>query len=36
VKDPTPFGSADCNAAGSTKGGTNGHILAKYAPAECR
>jgi type IV pilus assembly protein PilA len=26
----------NCNAAGSTKGGTNGNILAKYAPAECR
>jgi type IV pilus assembly protein PilA len=25
-----------CNAAGSTKGGTAGTILAKYAPAECR
>ena len=25
-----------CNAAGSTKGGTNGTILAKYAPVECR
>lgn len=26
----------NCNAAGSAKGGTNGTILAKYAPAECR
>ncbi len=24
------------NAFGSTKGGTNGTLLAKYAPAECR
>ena len=26
----------NCNAAGSTKDGTKGTILAKYAPAECR
>ena len=26
----------NCNAAGSTKGGTNGTLLAKFAPAECR
>jgi type IV pilus assembly protein PilA len=26
----------NCNAVGSTKGGTNGTLLAKYAPAECR
>ena len=26
----------NCNAAGSTKGGTNGTLLAKYAPADCR
>ena len=26
----------NCNAAGSTKGGTNGTLLAKFAPADCR
>ena len=26
----------NCNAFGSTKGGTAGTLLAKYAPAECR
>jgi len=26
----------NCNAAGSTKGGTAGSLLAKYSPAECR
>jgi type IV pilus assembly protein PilA len=26
----------NCNAAGSTKGGTNGALLGKFAPAECR
>jgi hypothetical protein len=26
----------NCNAVGSAKGGTNGTLLAKYAPAECR
>jgi type IV pilus assembly protein PilA len=26
----------NCNAAGSTKGGTNGNLQAKFAPAECR
>ncbi len=26
----------NCNAFGSTKGGTNGTLLAKYSPAECR
>jgi len=26
----------NCNAAGSTKGGTNGTLAAKYVPANCR
>lgn len=26
----------NCNAAGSTKGGANGTLLAKFAPADCR
>ncbi len=26
----------NCNVAGSTKGGPNGTLLAKYAPSECR
>jgi len=33
---PTNQISWNCNAAGSTKAGTVGSLLAKYAPAECR
>jgi type IV pilus assembly protein PilA len=33
---PTNRISWNCNSVTSTKGGTNGTLLAKYAPAECR
>ncbi len=33
---PTNALSWNCNVAGSTKAGTNGTLLAKYAPSSCR
>ena len=33
---PTNAIAWNCNAEGSTKGGTNGTLVAKYAPSTCR